>query len=58
MDGQGKRTCVFALSEPARVTVTGKGGKTRAIADAAPAIVSEGTGWLTEERKAALYSLK
>ena len=31
---------------------------TRAIADAAPAIVSEGTGWLTEERKAALYSLK
>ena len=31
---------------------------TRAIADAAPAIISEGTGWLTEERRAALYSLK
>lgn len=31
---------------------------TRAIADAAPAIVSESTGWLTEERKAALYSLR
>lgn len=31
---------------------------TRAIADAAPAIVSESTGWLTEERKAALFSLR
>ena len=31
---------------------------TRAIADAAPAVLSEGTGWLTEERKAALYSLR
>ena len=31
---------------------------TRAIADAAPSVLSESTGWLTEERKAALYSLK
>ena len=30
----------------------------RAIADAAPAVMSEDTGWLTEERKAALYSLR
>lgn len=30
----------------------------RAIADSAPAIVSEETGWLTEERKRALYSLR
>lgn len=31
---------------------------TWAIADAAPSALSESTGWLTEERKAALYSLK
>lgn len=31
---------------------------TRAIADAAPSVLSESTGWLTEERKTALYSLK
>lgn len=30
----------------------------RAIADSAPAVVSEDTGWLTEERKRALYSLR
>jgi integrase len=30
----------------------------RAIADSAPAVVSEDTGWLTEERKKALYSLR
>lgn len=31
---------------------------TWAIADAVPSTLSESTGWLTEERKAALYSLK
>ena len=31
---------------------------TRAIAESAPAILSEDTGWLTDERKAALYSLR
>ena len=30
----------------------------RAIAESAPAVVSEDTGWLTEERKRALYSLR
>lgn len=30
----------------------------RAIADSAPAVVSEDTGWLTEERRRALYSLR
>ena len=30
----------------------------KAIADAAPAVLSEPSGWLTEERKAALYSLR
>ena len=30
----------------------------RAIADSAPAVVSEDTGWLTEERRMALYSLR
>lgn len=30
----------------------------RAIADSAPAVVSEETGWLTEERRQALYSLR
>ena len=30
----------------------------RAIADSAPAVVSEGTGWLTDERREALYSLR
>lgn len=30
----------------------------RAIADSAPAILSEDTGWLTEERRKALYSLR
>lgn len=31
---------------------------TLTIADAAPSVLSESTEWLTEERKAALYSLK
>ncbi|MBR3384578.1 MAG: hypothetical protein IKG69_05145 [Atopobiaceae bacterium] len=30
----------------------------RAIADSAPAVMSEETGWLTEERRKALYSLR
>jgi site-specific recombinase XerD len=30
----------------------------RAIAESAPAVVSEDTGWLTEERRRALYSLR
>jgi site-specific recombinase XerD len=30
----------------------------RAIADSAPAVASEDTGWLTDERKMALYSLR
>lgn len=30
----------------------------RAIAESAPKVVSESTGWLTEERRAALYSLR
>ena len=31
---------------------------TLTIADAAPSVLSESTEWLTEERKATLYSLK
>ena len=30
----------------------------RAIADSAPAVVSEGTGWAAEERKASLHGLR
>ena len=35
-----------------------QGMMARAIADSAPAVVSEGTGWLTDERREALYSLR